>query len=399
MSAPTLDDLYPPKPDHNGLSRSFALLQMAKDRVTAQHADLLDGIEMLEKVVLDTRKAGPEVVALSDAVGFMNKEKWKEAIPHLDALVKARPGFARALFYLALCHMHLKSYTSAGKIADTAERACTDPELRKEIEGLKEQIQLGPASGLLEQATKHMKEEKWGLAVPLLRQVVAKAPRLFIGQFYLGIGLTRLNKHDEARRVLATAEKCARTDDEKKRVRDTQAGVRIANAVDYMKVERWSDAVPLLQAAIQVTPNSFGPHFYLAICYARMERYDQARQEATTAKRHAESSEERAEAEKFLASLDSAKAAKHLKAAIDALNAGSHSSALYSVDVYLRECGSGGPDYAFALYIKAICLAHLRRLAEALECINRAIFSGQAGGDLMNSLRQLQTQLMLAGYR
>lgn len=99
---------------------------------------------------------------LKQARAAMNKERWAEALRHLDSALYVSPDAVIALYYKALCHLRLKEWATARQVAERslprAEEGDTPVSLKEQLRQLVNAAEFGPI-------TDAIKKEDWSTGI------------------------------------------------------------------------------------------------------------------------------------------------------------------------------------------------------------------------------------------
>ena len=212
-----------------------ATLEKARDACSAEEDDQLS--QAIYGLLNQLENSGFAMV-LSKAVPLMQEERWTNAAKVLARGIALDPPHPRVTFYEALCLAHSGQVQQAERKAREAIAQCNAPALPKHRRATSKQ---------------HPVQQEVLMAATIAPRPTSEEQKLreeieaFIPQIPLLIIASEMNKAQQA-----------------------------------MAREYWRDALRELDAALVKRPNAVAALFLKAVCYFRMEQWDQAETIART---------------------------------------------------------------------------------------------------------------------
>jgi arylsulfatase A-like enzyme/Flp pilus assembly protein TadD len=227
-----------------------ALGYLASDSTGSDPNSKVSGIDPKDKIEIANM--------LHQALVDMEEDRYAEALPALERVIREEPSASTAFLELGRALVHLKEYQKAL------------PVLRQAVEKM-------PASGMAhyELGLAMVKTGQWDSALPEFQAAVVMSPRSAQLHFYLGAVFARLKRVPEASKEFQTS---LRLD----------PGHYQANLVFGHMLVLEGDAtaaLPKLQKAAKLQPDSGEPHEYLADAYSQLGQQEKARRERLLAER------------------------------------------------------------------------------------------------------------------
>ena len=195
---------------------------------------------------------------LYDAMVDTENQRYAEAVPILEEVVKEEPHALTAYLLLGRAHLSLKEYQQA--IAPLQHVVATTPE------NSLARYELGCAL---------VKTGQWSEAAPQFEAAVSQMNSSAMMHFYLALVYQRTSRNEEA---LAEFKDALRWDP-----KNFPANLLLGRM--YMKQQRAAEAVPLLQKAAQLHPDAIDPHRFLAEAYSQLGQEENASREMSEAQR------------------------------------------------------------------------------------------------------------------
>jgi arylsulfatase A-like enzyme/Tfp pilus assembly protein PilF len=195
---------------------------------------------------------------LYDAMVDTENQRYAEAVPMLEEVVKQEPHALTAYVLLGRAYVSLKEYQKA--IAPLQHVVATTPE------NSLARYELGCAL---------VKTGQWNEAAPQFEAAVSQMNSSAMMHFYLALVYQRTSRNEEA---LSEFKDALRWDP-----RNFPANLLLGRM--YIKQQRAADAVPLLQKAATLRPDAIDPHRLLADAYAQLGREENASRELSEAQR------------------------------------------------------------------------------------------------------------------
>jgi arylsulfatase A-like enzyme/Tfp pilus assembly protein PilF len=185
-------------------------------------------------------------------------EKYREAVPVLEEVVKQEPHALTAYLLLGRAYVSLKEYQKA--IAPLQHVVATTPD------NSLARYELGCAL---------VKTGQWNEAAPQFEAAVSQMNSSAMMHFYLALVYQQTSRNDEA---LAEFKDALRWDP-----KNFPANLLLGRM--YIKQQKPADAVPLLQKAATLRPDAIDPHRLLADAYTQLGREENASRELSEAER------------------------------------------------------------------------------------------------------------------
>jgi arylsulfatase A-like enzyme/Tfp pilus assembly protein PilF len=196
--------------------------------------------------------------SLYDAMVYTENDRYQEAVPILDEVVKQEPHALSAYLLLGRAYVSLKEYQKA--IAPLQHVVDTTPD------NSLARYELGCAL---------VKTGHWSEAAPHFEAAVSQMNSSAMMHFYLALVYQQTSRNDEA---LAEFKDALRWDP-----KNFPANLLLGRL--YLKLQKAGDAVPLLQKAAMLHPDAIDPHRLLADAYNQLGHQESARRELTEAQR------------------------------------------------------------------------------------------------------------------
>jgi arylsulfatase A-like enzyme/Tfp pilus assembly protein PilF len=185
-------------------------------------------------------------------------EKYPEAVPILEEVVKQEPHALTAYLLLGRAYVSQKEYQKA--IAPLQHVVATTPD------NSLARYELGCAL---------VKTGQWNEAAPQFEAAVSQMNSSAMMHFYLALVYQQTSRNDEA---LAEFKDALRWDP-----KNFPANLLLGRM--YIKQQKAADAVPLLQKAATLRPDAIDPHRLLADAYTQLGREENASRELSEAER------------------------------------------------------------------------------------------------------------------
>ena len=275
-----------------------------------------------------------------------------------------KPPDARVTFYEAICLAKLGREDEAEKTSKTAlAQAKEDPKLKEEIENFIPQIAMAAISEQLSNARKAMDQSNWAEAISYLEEAESISPKTVLVLFYLTVCHFRLEQWSEAQEyALAALLLCKEKNKEiKEQLNIILEQLDIAPIKDELdkaqkaiQGEHWNAALPHIDSVLLTAPENPVALFFQALCYFKLERWDEAEESAREALRHTNKKEHEnieSQLNTLLKNLVGARKAKSIGPIVELINKGNLSGALKKVEKALEE-DSYNPDLHF---FRAVC--------------------------------------------
>ncbi len=195
---------------------------------------------------------------LYDAMVDTENERYLEAVPILEEVVKQEPHALTAYLLLGRAYVSLKEYQKA--IAPLQHVVATTPD------NSLARYELGCAL---------VKTGQWNEAVPQFEAAVSQMNSSAMMHFYLALVYQQTSRNDEA---LAEFTDALRRDP-----KNFPANLLLGRM--YIKQQKAAAALPLLQKAATLRPDAIDPHRLLADAYTQLGREANASRELSEAER------------------------------------------------------------------------------------------------------------------
>lgn len=195
---------------------------------------------------------------LYDAMVATESERYPEAVPVLEEVVKQEPHALTAYLLLGRAYVSLKEYQKA--IAPLQHVVATTPD------NSLARYELGCAL---------VKTGRWNEAAPQFEAAVSQMNSSAMMHFYLALVYQQTSRNDEA---FAEFKDALRWDP-----KNFPANLLLGRM--YIKQQKPADALLLLQKAATLRPDAIDPHRLLAEAYNLLGREESARRELSEAER------------------------------------------------------------------------------------------------------------------
>lgn len=195
---------------------------------------------------------------LYDAMVHTENERYLEAVPILEEVLKEEPHALSAYLLLGRAYVSLKEY-------------------QKAIAPLQHVVETTPDNSLAryELGCALVKTGQWNEAAPQFEAAVSQMNSSAMMHFYLALVYQRTSRNDEA---LAEFKDALRWDP-----KNFPANLLLGRM--YIKQQKAADALPLLQKAATLRPDAIDPHRLLADAYTQLGREESASRELSEAER------------------------------------------------------------------------------------------------------------------
>jgi tetratricopeptide (TPR) repeat protein len=195
---------------------------------------------------------------LYDAMVEMESQRYPEAVPILEEVVKQEPHALTAYLLLGRAYVSLKEFQKA--IAPLQHVVATTPD------NSLARYELGCAL---------VKTGRWDEAAPQFEAAVSQMNSSAMMHFYLALVYQRTSRNDEA---MAEFKNALRWDP-----KNFAANLLLGRI--YIKQQKAADALSLLQKAAQLHPDAIDPHRLLAEAYTQLGQEENATRELSEAER------------------------------------------------------------------------------------------------------------------
>ena len=195
---------------------------------------------------------------LYEAMVHTEHERYEEARPILEEVVKREPHALTAYLLLGRVYVSLKEYQEAIAPLQHVVEATPDNSLAH--------YELGCAL---------VKTGRWNEAALQFEAAVAQMNSSAMMHFYLALVYQQTSRNEEA---LAEFKDALRWDP-----KNFPANLLLGRM--YIKQQKAADALPLLQRAATLRPDAIDPHRLMADAYAQLGREENARRELSEAER------------------------------------------------------------------------------------------------------------------
>src|SRR6267143_1208703 len=195
---------------------------------------------------------------LYDAMVYTENERFQEAVPVLEEVLKQEPHTLMAYLLLGRAYVSLKEYQNA--IAPLQHVVETTPD------NALAHYQLGCSL---------VKTGQWNEAAPHFEAAVSEMNSSAMMHFYLALVYQQTSRNDQA---LAEFKEALHWDP-----KNFPANLLLGRM--YIKQQKAADALPLLQKAANLRPDAIDPHRLLADAYTQLRREESASQELSEAER------------------------------------------------------------------------------------------------------------------
>jgi len=233
---------------------------------------------------------------LARAKTAMEKERWSQALPHLEEAIRLAPKTVLPQFYQAICHFKLEQWDEAESTAKKALPLCGkgDEQIREQLQLMLEQISKVREAALLGPILEALKREEWrsGLtqADEFLRTRNSKHP---IVLFYKAVCEFKLDQRGEAKSTAQKAleyatgseydsvrqqlnqiiEAASIQSTPMRPLRTLAEATRLASwtedmneAVQAMNRQEWFAAIPHLNKVLERDSTVAQAYYYRALC-------------------------------------------------------------------------------------------------------------------------------------
>ena len=195
---------------------------------------------------------------LYDAMVYTENERYLEAVPILEDVVKQEPHTVMAYLLLGRAYVSLREYQKAIAPLQHVVEATPDNSLAR--------YELGCAL---------VKTGRWNDAAPQFEAAVSQMNSSARMHFYLALVYQQSSRNDEA---LAEFKDALRWDP-----KNFPANLLLGRM--YIKQQKATDALPLLRKAATLRPDAIDPHRLLADAYTQLGREEDASRELSEAER------------------------------------------------------------------------------------------------------------------
>ncbi len=195
---------------------------------------------------------------LYDAMVHTENERYLEAVPILEDVVKQEPHTVMAYLLLGRAYVSLREYQKAIAPLQHVVEATPDNSLAR--------YELGCAL---------VKTGRWNEAAPQFEAAVSQMNSSAMMHFYLALVYQQTSRNDEA---LAEFKDALRWDP-----KNFPANLLLGRM--YIKQQKAADALPLLREAATLRPDAIDPHRLLADAYTELGREEDASRELSEAER------------------------------------------------------------------------------------------------------------------
>jgi arylsulfatase A-like enzyme/Tfp pilus assembly protein PilF len=195
---------------------------------------------------------------LYDAMVEMESQRYPEAVPILEEVVKQEPHALTASLLLGRAYVSLKEFQKA--IAPLQHVVATTPD------NSLARYELGCAL---------VKTGRWDEAAPQFEAAVSQMNSSAMMHFYLALVYQRTSRNDEA---MAEFKNALRWDP-----KNFAANLLLGRI--YIKQQKAADALPLLQKAARLHQDAIDPHRLLAEAYTQLGQEENATRELSEAER------------------------------------------------------------------------------------------------------------------
>jgi arylsulfatase A-like enzyme/Tfp pilus assembly protein PilF len=195
---------------------------------------------------------------LYDAMVYTENEKYQEAVPILEQVLKQEPHTLMAYLLLGRAYVSLKEYQNA-------------------IAPLQHVVETTPDNALAhyELGCALVKTGQWNEAAPQFEAAVSEMNSSAMMHFYLALVYQHTSRNDEA---LAEFKDALHWDS-----KNFPANLLLGRM--YIKQQKAAEALPLLQKAATLRPDAIDPHRLLADAYTQLRREGDASRELSEAER------------------------------------------------------------------------------------------------------------------
>jgi arylsulfatase A-like enzyme/Tfp pilus assembly protein PilF len=195
---------------------------------------------------------------LYDAMVYTEDERYQEAVPILQDVLKQEPHTLMAYLLLGRAYVSLKEYQNA-------------------IAPLQHVVETTPDNALAhyELGCALVKTGQWNEAAPQFEAAVSEMNSSAMMHFYLALVYQQTSRNEQA---LAEFKDALRWDPQ-----NFPANLLLGRM--YIKQQKAADALPLLQKAANLRPDAIDPHRLLADAYTQLEREESASRELSEAER------------------------------------------------------------------------------------------------------------------
>jgi tetratricopeptide (TPR) repeat protein len=195
---------------------------------------------------------------LYDAMVHTENERFVEAVPILEEVLKEEPHALSAYLLLGRAYVSLKEYQKA--IGPLQHVVATTPD------NSLARYELGCAL---------VKTGQWNEAAPQFEAAVSQMNSSAMMHFYLALVYQQTSRNDEA---LAEFKDALRWDP-----KNFPASLLLGRM--YIRQQKAAEALPLLQKAATLRPDAIDPHRLLADAYTQLGREESASRELSEAQR------------------------------------------------------------------------------------------------------------------
>jgi tetratricopeptide (TPR) repeat protein len=220
----------------------------------------------------------------------MERDDWPEAARLLDGILKTAPKSIPALFYRAVCHMHMDEWDQAESVARSTLKLCkaSDSAAKEQLNLMLEQLPMAKESAALKPVTKALEREDWASAIREVEKYLSSNPKSAIGHFYKGLAQFRSklprDAHASAKAGLACATKTTPKEIRSQLEQLLEASdlppwiEKMNQAVEEMNRDNWTKAIGRLDEVLAMDYSNAQAYFYrgLARFRATMEEIKSA---------------------------------------------------------------------------------------------------------------------------
>jgi len=248
--------------------RKSSAVTTQKRQLTAEQAESLRALGYIASAsapVSDANESGPDpkqriatANRLYDAMAYVEREEFDQAVPILEDVLKQEPHALSAYLLLGRSYVSLREYQSAIAPLQHVVDATPDNSLAR--------YELGCAL---------VKTGKWNEAVTQFEAAVSQMDSSSMMHFYLALVYQRTSRSEEAEKQFKEA----------LRVDPNNFSASLLLGRMYILQQKAADGIPLLQKAAALRPDAIDPHRLLADAYAQLGQDGKAGAERSEAER------------------------------------------------------------------------------------------------------------------
>jgi Tfp pilus assembly protein PilF len=218
----------------------------------------------------------------NNAQNAMQSGQWRQAIPHLDNVLKIAPDRLDALYYKAICYAKLEEWKTAERVAKQGLEKAQSPserQIRQELQELINQISTAKVMVPFNKANEAMKKAQWLDALPYLDEVIELEPSNCEARFYRALCYFRMDdgfpdNMAKAKQEALNAQKYCTDRNIKDQLQQiitiASRPTWVGEIIQYLNTDNFNIAQDKLNNILRREPYSGIAYYYRAICSYKM---------------------------------------------------------------------------------------------------------------------------------